>query len=288
MSAVKLAMRIAAVEALKSAGTLVGDDVFDSRIAPFDVTAKGSMSTKQPRPFVVVYTDASKASLDGSTGPRANGMVDITFIIAVAASMATTNKETGEREIVTGIAATDEYLEAMLDVIGVQILRALVDEANPWAQAYRGFVRSDEVKEETRVNSADGSGRLAAAQIKLTVSVFADPPAGQVLAEGSPWAQLFALMEAGGMVKPLALLQGLLDGTPGAVTVEKLTGMTGQDAEALILHDVAGVSAGTLITGAGDNDITSLLATSPPVYMYLLDEGGATITDETGAPLVFG
>jgi hypothetical protein len=102
MSAVKLAMRIAAVEAVKAAGTLVGDDVFDSRIAPLDFAADGSLRTKLQRPFVAVYADAAKANLDGATGLRSNGLVDITFIIGVGSPMSRTDKETGESEIVTG------------------------------------------------------------------------------------------------------------------------------------------------------------------------------------------
>jgi hypothetical protein len=249
MSAVKLAMRIAAVEAVKAAGTLVGDDVFDSRIAPLDFAADGSLRTKLQRPFVAVYADAAKANLDGATGLRSNGLVDITFIIGVGSPMSRTDKETGESEIVTGFPATDPYFEAMLDVIGVQILRALVDDANPWAQVFRGLVRSDARKEETRVSSADGTARLAAAQIKLTVDAFADPVAGGPLAPGSAWATLFDLMEAAGMTTQLALLQALLDGAPDAVTVEKLTGMATTDAQAAMLYGFNGVPLGTAFAG---------------------------------------
>ncbi len=250
MSAVKLALRLAAVEAIKAAETLVGSNVLDSRIRPIDFAADGMLRTDLPRPFVAVYTDAARASLDGNTGLRANGAVDITFVVAVASPMAQTNKETGKSEIVTGIAATDPDFEALLDVIGVQILRALVDDANPWAQVWRSLIRSDLTKEESRISSANGGGRLAAAQIKLTVDAIADPVPGTALLPDGPWAQLFTLMEAANMSGPLELLQALLDGPADAVTIEKLTSMTTKDRQAVVLHRFEGVPRGTVFSGA--------------------------------------
>ena len=75
MSLTMMALRIAAVQALKAGGTLVGDNVLDSQISAIDQTADGQLRSDQQRPFIAVYTDAAKSQDLGQTGLRSNGRV---------------------------------------------------------------------------------------------------------------------------------------------------------------------------------------------------------------------
>lgn len=251
MSLTMMALRIAAVQALKAGGTLVGDNVLDSQISAIDQTADGQLRSDQQRPFIAVYTDAAKAQDLGQTGLRSNGRVDIMFNCGVSVTMAETNKETGETQIVDLFPATDANLEAVLDALDVQISRVLTDPDNPWAQVFGDFVQAYVAKEHVRSSSSAENVRLAAGQTKLTVDVFADPRHGQPLAEGGPWPRFMALMAEHG-VPQLALFQQLVgDPVSGAYEeFERLTGMTTRDAQSLRLYTFGGVGRDVVVTDA--------------------------------------
>lgn len=250
MSLTMMALRIAAVQALRTGQTLVGNNVLDSQISAIDQTADGRLRSDQQRPFIAVYTDAAKAQELGQTGLRANGRVDIMFNCGVSVTMAETNKETGETQIVDLLSATDANLEAVLDAIDVQITRVLTDPDNPWAQVFGDFVQAYVAKEHVRSSSAAENVRLAAGQTKLTVDVFADPRCGQPLAEGGPWPRFMALMEASNVTQ-LGLFQQLL-GDPASgsyAEFERLTGVTTRDAQSLRLYSFGGVARDVTVTG---------------------------------------
>jgi hypothetical protein len=251
MSLTMMAMRIAAVEAIKGAGTLVGSNVLDSQISALDRTADGALQSDQPGPFVAVYTDAAKTQEPGPTGLRANGRVDIAFNCGVSMTMAETDRETGESKLVGLYPATDAGLEAIIDALDVQIARALTDPDDPWAQVFGDFVMSYVAKEVLRANSSSDRDRIAAGQTKLTVEVIADPAHGQALAEGGPWPRFMALMAAQDMPQT-SLFQQLIgpDGADGGNAVERLTSMSVRTAAALFLQRPAGVARGERIQAA--------------------------------------
>lgn len=243
MSLVMMALRIAAVEALKAGGTLVGTNVLDSQISAIDQTVDGALKTDQQRPFIAVYTDIGKADDLGNTGLRANGRVELTFNCGVALTMGQTNKNTGEAEIIEGFPSTDAQFEAILDVVGCQICRVLSDAANPWAQVF-GNLCTLVSKSQVRSSSSAETVRLACGQIKLTVEAYADPPLGQIFAQDSHWPSFLALMEEHG-VKQLGLFQLMLGQPIGAEypDYEALTGMTSRDAASLKLYSFETVPA---------------------------------------------
>ncbi len=243
MSLTMMALRIAAVEALKVGGTLVGSNVLDSQISAIDQTVDGALKTDQQRPFIAVYTDNSKAEDLGDIGLRANGRVELTFNCGVSLTMGQLNKNTGVTEVIEGLPSTDAQFEAILDVVGCQICRVLTDAANPWAQVF-GNLCMLVSKSQVRSSSAAENVRLACGQIKLTVDAYADPRLGQVFAEGSHWPSFLALMEQHD-VKQLGLFQLML-GQPDAAEYpdfEALTGMTSRDAASLKLYSFGGVPA---------------------------------------------
>ncbi len=249
MSLTMMALRIAAVQALKAGGTLVGDNVLDSQISAIDQTADGLLRSDQQRPFIAVYTDAARSQDLGQTGLRSNGRVDIMFNCGVSVTMAETNKDTGETQIVDLFPATDANLEAVLDALDVQITRALADPDNPWAQVFGDFVQAYVAKEHVRSSSSAENVRLAVGQTKLTVDVFADPRHGQPLAEGGPWDRFMALM-AEHKLPQLGLFRLLL-GNPDTgpyEEYERLTSMTVRDAQALRLYTFAGVPRDVVVT----------------------------------------
>ena len=250
MSLTMMALRIAAVQALKAGGTLVGENVLDSHISAIDQTADGQLSCNQHRPFIAVYTDTAKAQDLGQTGLRSNGRVDIMFNCGVSVTMAETDKKTGVAQIVDLFPATDANLEAILDVLDVQITRVLNDPDSPWAQVFGDFVQAYVAKEHVRSSSSAENVRLAAGQTKISVDVFADPRHGQPLAEGGPWPRFLELLADHNMLEQLALFQQLL-GSPvsGAnEEFERLTGMTTRDAQSLRLYTFGGVPRDVVVT----------------------------------------
>jgi len=250
MSLTSMALRIAAVQALKAGGTLVGSNVLDSQIAAIDHTADGKLSSDQEHPFIAVYSDAARAMDLGSTGLRSNGQIELLFNFGVSMTMARTDKENGA-SVVSGLPATDPHFEALLDMISLQIARVLVDPDNAWAQVFGGFVTSYLVKEQARSRSNVDRARQAAGQIKLTVAAFADPIHGQPLAEGGPWAAFMQLAETDGLSQ-LALFQAALgDASIGPYAeFERLTGVTSSDAKSLLLYSYGGVPEAIIITEA--------------------------------------
>ncbi|NIZ11084.1 hypothetical protein [Pseudooceanicola sp. HF7] len=256
MSLMMMALRIAAIEALKAGDTLVGHNVLDSQISAFDHPNGQGLRTDQQQPFIAVYTDAARVDGPGQVGLRGNGRVDILFNSGVAMTMTQTNRATGEAEIVEGLPATDAHFEAVLDLLDWQISSVLSDPKNPWSEVFRGFILSHVAKHHARSGSAADQVRVAAGQTKLRVEAFADPAPGQVLDPSGPWGRFMALMEAHS-VPQLKLFQMAL-GAPSSgpyADFEQLTGMTRADAEALKLYSFGGVARDVEIAPPGGGQV---------------------------------
>lgn len=192
MSLVRIAARIAAVQALKGK-TLVGDNVLDSQIGALDVAADGTLRTDEDRPFISVYTDGAKIE-DEDAVLRAfapNGMTEFLFEF-VAASTFMAIDEQGQDTVYPGIPGTDANFEFMLDIVARQIGDALTDPTNEWAEVFRKLVMRFERIERART-SGDGSGvKLAAQQLKVTATLIAEPVRGAELKPTNGLAMFFA------------------------------------------------------------------------------------------------
>lgn len=247
MSLIMMALRIAAVQALKSGDTVVGGNVLDSQISAIDQTVNGDLSTDQERPFIAVYTDLSKSQDLGNTGLRANGHVDLTFNFGISLTMGSLNKESGETEIIEGLPATDAHFEATIDIVGCQICRVLSDADNPWAQVFNDLA-SPVMKSQVRSSNAGDNVRLACGQLKIVVDALSDPGVGQVFDADGPWPRLLALMKAHD-VPHLPLMRKML-GEPTVAPYpdyEALIGASRRDVAALLLHPLDGVDWSTTI-----------------------------------------
>lgn len=250
MSMAMMALRICAIEALKSADTEVGSNVLDSCMTAFDQTADGKLSTDQKRPFIAVYTDAAKGEWSQGSGLRGNGWVDILFNFGVSVAHVVTDRETGE-SVISGLPATDAYFEAIIDVIAAQIPRALTDPENAWAQAFGNLVKGYGAKVQARSSSTADNLRLAAGQLKLTVETYADPAHGQGL--GPHWQTFMQLMEDHG-VEQLSLFQQVLGQpvTGDERDFERLNGTTTRDAQTLLLYSSTGIPKSVVFSGEAE------------------------------------
>ncbi|MGS1093110.1 hypothetical protein ACVCNR_00815 [Aquamicrobium terrae] len=188
----RIALRIAAVEALKGA-TLVGNNVLDSEIGAIDIAADGSVRTDADKPFIAAYTDASKVEVDlAGRALQKSGPLDMVLEYGVTAAMTVTDEETGESTVMAGIPATDAGLEFTLDLIGYQISAALADPDNEWADIWRSIAGNVQKIERKRTADAAGGTRVAAQQMTITVDLMADPIKGETLRSTATMTKFFA------------------------------------------------------------------------------------------------
>jgi hypothetical protein len=199
----RIALRMAAVEAIKSADTMVGANVLDSEIGALDADGDGNLSTDQEKPFISVYVEAAKLEGDkpgGGADLRAlhrSGPTDLIIEIGITAAMTTTNETTGASEVVgLQIPATDQAFEFFLDCTGRQVVNALTDPRNAWAELWRGLSASVVKIERKRTSNATNGARIAAHQLVITVDLLPDPVYGEPIRPTSIWAKFFAMLAA--------------------------------------------------------------------------------------------
>ena len=185
----RVALRMATIGAVRSK-TAVGDNVLDSEITALDADANGVLTTDQQKPFITVYTDNGSDADMQVRGLHRSGRTDLVIEIAIAATMAYRN-EAGDKEVAAGVPATDAAFELFLDVVGRQIVNALSDPRDPWAEIWRGLSGSIVKIERKRTSDATGT-RIAAHQLVITLDLLPDPVFGEPLADTSVWARFFA------------------------------------------------------------------------------------------------
>lgn len=254
----RIALRIAAVEALKGR-TLVGNNVLDSQIGALDVDANNSIRTDQQKPFISVFVEAGKVEGPDQLGLRAlhrSGLTEFMIETGIATSMTVIDEITGASEVIPGLPATDTAFEFYLDVVGRQIVNALTNPDNEWAEIWRGL-SSGIVKIERRRTADAASGtRIAAHQIVVTLDLLADPIAGEALAPSSIWAKFFEKLDELAVDDPAAAIQAtelraLISGTAFSWQADqRRQGMTRDEMDAMLLVPPAGVE--------GDIDIVEI------------------------------
>lgn len=234
----RIALRVATIEALKGK-TFVDNNVLDSEMGALGVAADGSIRTDQDAPFVSVYVDDSK--IEDRLNLRAlhrSGPTELTIETGITAAMTETDQETGESMVVgIGTPATDRALEFFLDCVGRQIVSALTDPRDAWAEVWRGLSTSILKIERKRTSDAAATGtRTAAHQLVITLDLLPDPVFGEPIASTSTWAKFLAQMEA--VEHPfLPTLQALIGSSDGVLMHEaqrRRFGMTLDEARALL------------------------------------------------------
>jgi len=189
MTIARIALRIVTIEALRNR-TSVLDNVLDSQITALDFSADGQLRTDQEKPFISVYTEASKAD-DLSSGRQLwrNGLTELLLETGIAISMTEPDKDTGASTI-GGIPPTDAAFELFLDTVDREIAVALMDPLNEWAELWRTLVRDVARVERKRVADAETGTRMAAHQQCLICELLPDPVYGEALAQTSFWQKL--------------------------------------------------------------------------------------------------
>ncbi|WP_203566182.1 hypothetical protein [Aurantimonas aggregata] len=237
MSLARIALRIAAVEAIKG-HTLVGSKVLDSPNGALDIAADGTMRTDEDRPFVSVYTD--NGTVEGMTGRSLvdNGSCVLVIEAGISMAMTETDEQTGVSQIVgVAIPASDQNFEFFLDLVQRQIIDALSDPDNEWAEIYRGLhYRVTKVEIGGKRNSDDGQ-RLAGHQTRITVDLIDDPVRGEPIDPGTPLARFFAMLDASADPVYQAQAQAMLDivggSDPDWKILQRRHGMTAAELLAL-------------------------------------------------------
>ena len=202
MSLSRLAMRIAAARAVKGA-TLAEDRVFDSAIDPIDLTI-----AENRQPILVVMTDEHEAIPTGRDLFHADVSCDLVIEAVIAARVEI------EDEVTITIPHTDEGMELVLDMMEHQVMAALTRERNSWSRVWMKLVPRVKRRLSRRGASAEGGVRFAARQIVLTCDLIEAPADGAILAAGSAWADVLAVMEEDQTLQPIAdLLRLNIEGT---------------------------------------------------------------------------
>jgi hypothetical protein len=237
MSLIRIALRIAAVEALKGR-TLVGENVLDTPNGALDIQADGSLRTEEDKPFISVYTDQGKA--EGVTGRSLteNGLCDIIFEIGVSSAMLETDQVTGASVLVgINVPASDRNREFFLDIVQRQICDALTDPANPWSEIYRGLHYRIAKIEFAGARNADDGQRLAGHQMRLTVDLADDPVAGEPLHPDTPLMLFLGALEGvddPSYAKQAQIMRGLVAGSSDdRARLQRRHGMTAGEIDAL-------------------------------------------------------
>ncbi len=186
MSLSRFALRVAACEALKGK-TLAGDNVRDSAMGALVADDDGNLLIAEDTPFISVFTDSSTCTTVDDRSLRDTGQLQVVLETGVTSVMATTDRDTGEKEIIAGIPDTDGGMEATLDALTAQIHRTLSDPKNEWAEIWRRLSRVQKIEVIRTAQDHQGT-RLAARQIRVTANVLPDPVYGDPEEPGTLWA----------------------------------------------------------------------------------------------------
>lgn len=185
----RIALRIITIEALRDQ-TSVLNNILDSQVASLDIGVDGQLKSNQEKPFISIYTEASKTD-DLSAGRQIwrNGLTELLIESGIAVSMAELDLET-DTSTIGGIPATDAAFELFLDTVDREIAVALMDPQNEWAELWRTLVRDVARVERKRVADAETGTRMAAHQQCLFCDLLPDPVYGEALAPTSFWQKL--------------------------------------------------------------------------------------------------
>ncbi|MGF9694705.1 hypothetical protein AAIH46_17935 [Rhizobium sp. 0TCS1.26] len=237
MSMMRIALRIAAVEALKGK-TLVGNNVLDTPNGALDIQADGSLRTDEDKPFVSVYTDQGRAENIAGRSLTENGLCDIIFEMGISTAMLDIDEET-EATVLVGIniPGSDRNREFFLDIVQRQIATALTDPDNAWADIYRGLHHRIMKIEYAGARNTDDGQRLAGHQMRLTVDLGDEPQTGVALDPRSAFMRFLKALEASddrSYREQAAVMRALITGTAADwEALQRRNGMTAAELLAL-------------------------------------------------------
>ena len=241
MSLAREALRLCTVHALRGK-TVVGDKVRDSEQGSADDYAEN-----KPAPEVLVYTD------DGSFGRNgrelfAGGVTDLVIEIVMTQKMRIKLEETGEDGWAWESPPTDAAMEFTLGIITRQIIVALMDGTDPWAELWRRLSQSIGECKDRRGSSMRDGVRFCGRQLTLPVELIGDPKPGT--APGPVWTGFLALLDGSAdaslqAVAPVwrALVEGKELDLPDWQILRAGYGLTADEARAMQIAPPAAAEA---------------------------------------------
>lgn len=196
MSLMRIALRIAAIEALRGK-TFVNNNVLDSEIGAIDIAADHSVDSDRGEPFISVYTAEAVAQNDGRISLFGATNCDLVLDAAVSAQMV---KRDDDGDIVSNLPITpdsDRAYEISLDVLQHQIYAAFGEPEGEWAEIVRKII-SDKINAvEISVGRSSSKARLAARQIRITIELCPDPVNLDDLSSQHPFSMFLNELEKG-------------------------------------------------------------------------------------------
>lgn len=191
MSLIRTALRMSVVEALRDK-TFAGHNVLDSEIGAISIAADGTVDSTRSEPFISVYT--AEAS-----GPSLFERMKTDLVIDMAISSQTITRDDDGNIIDGDLPITpdsDRAYEVSIDVLHHQIMAALHDPENEWAEIARKILSNNIEGIDISVGRSSTKSRLAARQIRIVVNLLAEP-VNQNLAATHPFAMFLAKLEEG-------------------------------------------------------------------------------------------
>lgn len=187
MSIIRSVIRFCTVAALRQR-TLAESRVFDSSNTPL-VTALEEDGPEQP--YIVVYTDNdNRQNIDGMNLLHARRGLHLVIEMGVA------TKVTGEQnEVSIQIPATDAGFELSLDILELQVINALLHDANsPFGELLRTMLVDIERAPSMRGSGSQRGTKWAARQLTLITDTVDDFESGVAVPSGHPLRQFVDLV----------------------------------------------------------------------------------------------
>jgi hypothetical protein len=232
MSLAREALRLCTVRALRGA-TAVGNRVKDSEQGPIEDYVED-----KSEPEILVFTDDCTVA---ATEPRqlfAGGKQDLVIEIVATQRMKVRLPDQDQEADALAPIETDAAMEFAIGVLTRQVMVALMDAANPWAELWREFAVTITQMHDRRGSSMRDGVRFAGRQLLLTIQLPGDPRPG--VTPGPLWTKFLGLVDATPDLAPIApTLHALIEGTPVELPAWQVLragyGMTLDEARALRL-----------------------------------------------------
>ena len=250
MSLVGVALRMAAVRALASAGTIAEDRIFDSAMTPVE-----SMIQERPTPFVVVSTEMETSKPNARDISNGDGEIDLVIEVALARVVPLPGRDNSGNDIQVDLFEADASLEVCLAILRRQVMGCLFGRGGgAWGDVFRRFVGAINEISVVRSGQSKNGSRFAGRQIVITIKAMAEPPFGAVQ-DGSPWQAFLAALDADPVTASLrnalrtAIEAQPMDWPDVYTATAVLAGYTEAEAEAIGLARLAGGEAGVAVQG---------------------------------------
>lgn len=192
-----LALRLAAVEALCPTGALLGEvgavfpTIAGARVADSRMLPRDDRDPVTALPFIAVYVEEVQGRHDGEAAPTLPFLGTFALVVEMEVRVQDAAPDGAGGGLDEIVPETDPAAEAMLDLMGAQVIFALEVDTRPGGELFRKLRQEVRSVETLPMRVADLGIRLARRTLRITVGMYGDDWSGFV---------------AGGLPEPLATL----------------------------------------------------------------------------------